>query len=197
MTLQLPALSPPARPVELADPVALAQAAADGIREAAFAEGYAAGHAEGHAEAQAALAPVADVLLSAASGLDGLRVHVADGLERASVGLAIQIAEQVVGAALAAEPARVLDAIRGALRQLTERDRVQILVNPDDLALVRDGVKDLIAQLGGIESIDVQSERRVGRGGAIVRTGDGDVDATIETKLTRAREVLEREFAGS
>jgi flagellar biosynthesis/type III secretory pathway protein FliH len=45
--------------------------------------------------------------------------------------------------------------------------------------------------LGGIEHCEVQAERRVTRGGAVVRTPDGDVDARIETKLARAREVVE------
>ena len=35
-----------------------------------------------------------------------------------------------------------------------------------------------------------QAERRVGRGGCIVRTPVGDVDARVETKLERAREVV-------
>jgi flagellar biosynthesis/type III secretory pathway protein FliH len=32
------------------------------------------------------------------------------------------------------------------------------------------------------------------RGGAIVRTTEGDVDADLSSKLQRAREVLEREL---
>jgi flagellar assembly protein FliH len=48
-----------------------------------------------------------------------------------------------------------------------------------------------------MEHCDVQAERRVHRGGAIVRTVEGEVDATLETKLARAREVLEDELRGS
>ena len=66
-----------------------------------------------------------------------------------------------------------------------------MLVHPDDLELVRGAMGGLIAALGGIEHCEVQAERRVGRGGAIVRTPDGEVDARLETKLERAREVVE------
>jgi flagellar assembly protein FliH len=85
----------------------------------------------------------------------------------------------------------VVDVVRGALRRLVERDRVLVLVNPDDLDVVREHADLLVAELGGIEHCEVQSERRVARGGAIVRTQDGDVDARVETKLQRAREVVE------
>jgi flagellar assembly protein FliH len=85
----------------------------------------------------------------------------------------------------------VLEAVRGALRGIVERERVTVLVHPDDLELVRTAVDDLRASLGGIEHCEVQAERRVARGGAVVRTPKGDVDARVETKLARAREVVE------
>lgn len=192
MSFELPQLvSPDEAAGRRVDHVAQAMAEAEAIRQQAYQEGYAAGHAE----ARAAAEPALQAFGSAAAGLDELRTHVADGLERGAVGLALRIAEQVIGAAVDVEPDRVLDAIRGALRRLTDRERVQILVNPEDLEIVREGVEDIVSQLGGVSSVDVQAERRVARGGAIVRTGEGDIDASIETKLTRAREVLEREFA--
>ena len=56
---------------------------------------------------------------------------------------------------------------------------------------------DLRGSLGGIEHCEVQAERRVSRGGAVVRTPDGDVDARVETKLKRAREVVEEALRAS
>ena len=89
----------------------------------------------------------------------------------------------------------MLDSVTGALRGIVERERVTVLVNPDDLEIVREAMDNLKASLGGIEHCEVQAERRVRPGGAIVRTSEGEVDATLETKLARAREVLEHELA--
>jgi flagellar assembly protein FliH len=88
----------------------------------------------------------------------------------------------------------VLDVVRGALRCFMERERVQILVNPDDLGIVREAIDAVAAELGGIDHVEVQEERRIGRGGAIVRTPTAQVDAGIETKLDRAREVIVAEL---
>jgi flagellar biosynthesis/type III secretory pathway protein FliH len=101
------------------------------------------------------------------------------------------LAEKVVLGAITVDPARVVAAVRGALRGIVERERVTVLVHPEDLELVRDAMDELRITLGGIEHCEVQAERRVGRGGAIVRTQDGDVDARVDTKLQRAREVIE------
>jgi len=163
----------------------------DSIREQAYEEGFAAGVTQ----AQSQLDGPAAALAGAAEQLQAMRADAAASVEADAVDLALRIAEQAVAAAIAADPELVVEAVRGALRRLVERDRVLILVNPDDLELVRDHVARLVGELGGIEHCEVQAERRVRPGGAIVRTSEGEVDATLETKLARAREVLEHELA--
>ena len=163
----------------------------EAIREQAYEEGFSAGIAQ----AQSALDGPAAALAGAAEQLQALRGDAAASVEADAVDLALRIAEQAIAAAIAADPELVVEAVRGALRRLVERDRVLILVNPDDLELVRDHVARLVGELGGIEHCEVQAERRVRPGGAIVRTSEGEVDATLETKLARAREVLEHELA--
>ncbi|MCW3013449.1 MAG: hypothetical protein JWO02_541, partial [Solirubrobacterales bacterium] len=111
-------------------------------------------------------------------------------LEAQAVELGLAIAEQALAGALHVQPERVVDVVRGALRRLVDRERVTLLVHPDDLECMRASTPALLAELGGIEHCEVQAERRVSRGGAMVRTGDGEVDATLETKLARARDVI-------
>ena len=178
--------------------VAAARAEADAIREQARAEGLALGRAEGAAaagdEALAQLAPAVQALSAAAEALVHERAQLADRTEERAVELALELADKVVAGAIEAQPARVLDVVRGALRCLIERERLQVLVHPDDLALVRESMAGLASELGGIEHVEVQEERRVGRGGALVRTADAQVDASLKTKLERAREVVAAEL---
>jgi len=160
----------------------------------ARAEGFAEGHAAGAAEAQARVASAEEALRAAAAALAADREQLADRVERAAVDLALSIADQVVGAAIAAEPELVLEAVRGALRRLVERERVLVLVHPEDLDVVRAGLQPLMDELGGVGHWEVQAERRVARGGAVVRTVEGEVDASVQAKLERAREVLDDEL---
>jgi flagellar assembly protein FliH len=177
---------------EARDLVARAREEADRIRAEAQAEG----RELGRQEAFAAAAPAAEALAEAARQVAATTAELAERTELAAVELALGIAEQALGAALAVDPERVVDVVRGALRRLVERERVLLLVHPDDLDIVRARVDELVGSLGGIEHCEVQAERRVPRGGAIVRTGEGEVDATLATKLARARETLEHELAG-
>jgi flagellar assembly protein FliH len=168
--------------------MARAEEEAVGVREAARAEGFAAGHAE----AIAAVEPALAALQQAAAEMHADRDAAAERLERQAVELAFALAEKVLAGALAVEPERVVESVRGALRGLVERERITVLVHPDDLELVREAMDGLRATLGGIEHCEVQAERRVARGGCVVRTPDGDIDSRVETKLERAREVVEQ-----
>lgn len=199
--LAVPAES--SRPVGMAEAadraralIAQAQVEADQLRNHARAAGFSEGIAAGRAEAVQSLQPAAAALAEALAGVRELQSRAADAIERDAVALAVQLAEKVIAGAIEVEPERVLDVVRGALRAIVERDRVVILVNPGDLDLVRGSVDQLAASLGGIEQLEVQEERRVAPGGAMLRTPVGEVDARIQTKLEQARQAVVAELGG-
>lgn len=161
-------------------------------RAAGEAEGREAGLLAAHAEIDSALSALA----RAAQDLDGLREELANKLERDAVELALQLSERILGGALDAQPERVHDVVRGALRRLSDRHRVTVLVSPDDLELVAGRMDELRGELGGIEHCDVQADRRVGRGGAVVGTPEGEIDAQIDVQLQHAREIVAEHLRG-
>ncbi len=179
---------------EAAQIVAAAEAEAEQIREQARLQGHAEGYEAGRADAAAQCAPAVQALATVLAEAQAERERVAEQMEESAVALALQIADKALTGAITAQPERVVDVVRGALRCLVDRERVTILVHPGDLQIVREAVDGLIQQLGGLDHLDVQEERRVQRGGAIVRSTTGEIDARIETKLDRARELLQGEL---
>jgi flagellar assembly protein FliH len=131
------------------------------------------------------MAPAVHAASEVLAGVRTLETEHADRVEGQAVELAVQIAEKVVVGAVEVKPERLLDVVRGALRTMVERERITVLVHPDDVALLREGLPDL----------DVHEERRVARGGAILRTSFGEIDATLQTKLERAREAVVAELS--
>jgi len=174
-----------------------AEAQAGRIQEEARAAGYAHGLEEGRAAAQAELRPAAEALAAALDAARQIELGMADHVEAEACRFALAVAEKVVAGAIDAQPERVLDVIRAALRVMVERERVVIQVNPAELPLVRESLEDLRGILGGLEHVELHEERRVGRGGAIVRTNVGEVDARLDAKLEQLRGVLAAELAVS
>ncbi len=166
------------------------QAERDAQRAVARQEGYAEGHAQGLLEARELCASAVAAFEAAAAEMHARRDALCDAVEPAAISLALAGAEQVVGAALEINPELIQNAARGALRRLVERDHVTVLVNPSDLEHMRVYAQDLADQLGGIEQLDVQAERRVASGGVIVQTPVGDVDARLDTRLAQLGDVV-------
>jgi flagellar assembly protein FliH len=190
-------LEAPLDPVASADAVMEAMVRAEADAAAVYASAREEGLRAGREEALAAMAPAAEALAVAVEAVRADQTARAARLEAHAVDLALFLAERVLGGALAVQPERVVEAVRGALRGIVERERVTVLVHPEDLETVREAMDELRVTLGGIEYCEVQAERRVTRGGAVVRTPDGDVDARVETKLQRAREVVEAALAAA
>ena len=176
------------------DFMAAARAEADDLRHTARQQGYEEGYQAGIAAAREELAPAATAMAHALAEAQQLRAEAADQVEARAVELSLRLAEKVLAGTLEVQPERVVDVVRGALRCLVDRERVTVQVNTLDLELVRDSVASLSGTLGGIGHFEVQEERRVTRGGAIVVSNGGEVDAELETKLQRAREAIEAEL---
>ena len=191
--LEKPAHLSPSAP---ADVLSAAWAEAERVRAQAREEGHAAGHAEGIERARAEAAPALAAIEQAAVEIAALREELVETLEGQAAELALRVAEQILAGTVAVEPERVVQVTRIALRRLSDRHRVTVLVNPEDLDVMSRLSDGLRGELGGIDQIDVQSDRRLARGGVIVRTDHGEIDASIATQLQSARELVAAALAG-
>ena len=92
----------------------------------------------------------------------------------------VALAEKIVGAALdGAARARASTSSAARCAAFVERERVTVLVHPDDLELVqRRRSTRSRATLGGIEHCEVAASAASHAAALIVRTDDGEVDAT-------------------
>ncbi len=179
---------------DVADVLSAAHADAEQIRQHARAVGEAEGRAAGLATARAEIEPTLHAVAGAAQALDAARDQVISELEHDAVALALRLAEQIVAGAIEVEPERIVDIAAVALRRIRDRQHVTLVVNPADLELMSESIARLQSELGGIEHLNVQSDRRVGRGGVLARTDEGEIDASLETQLARAREVVAAEL---
>jgi len=192
---QLEPSDPPARDAT-ARMIARAQAEAEQIRESAREQGFAAGHRDGREHGAAEIGSAASALGQAVRGVEALREQTATAIEADALELALALAGKILAGALDARPELVVEVVQGALRRMVERRRITVLVNPADLALVRDAMGQITSQGSGVELCEVISEERVGVGSAIVRTVEGEVDAGVQTQLERAREVVAAALEG-
>ncbi len=177
--------------------LAEARAEALEIREQARAEGYEQGRAAGLEAGRAEVALAGGALVEAAAGVAELRDQTVEAIERDAIDFGLALARKILPAAVQARPELVVVAVQGALRRVTGQRTLTVLVAPEDLATVREALREEQLRLGAVEPFDLVGDQRVKRGGAIVRTADGEVDMQVQTQLQRAAEVTYGELSGA
>ena len=153
------------------------------LREAARAEGYAAGLEAGRAKAEQACGQMKQLAESFDNTLDNLDFHIADMV----LELALDVARQVVAGELAVRPQHLLDVVNQALKLMAESSRgARLLLNPEDAALVRPYLDQVLDK----NRLRIVEDIRIVRGGCLIETPQGDLDATLPSRWRQVVQVL-------
>lgn len=128
---------------------------------------------------------------------NGLLQHLSNAIpqvirecEQTLIAVALETARKVVNG-IEITPAMVEAAIRDALQSLEQTGRVRVLLHKDDLALLESVNSPLRTQEIGGERIRFEASSEVGRGGCLIHTDFGAVDARREVKFELLRQAIE------
>lgn len=103
--------------------------------------------------------------------------------EQQIVGLVLLIAKKVIKVISENQKNVVINNVIQALRKLKSRGEVAIRVNLADLELTSTHKRDFIEMVEGIKSIKILEDSTVDRGGCIIDTDFGSIDARISSQL--------------
>ncbi len=171
------------------DLVAKAQAHAAEIEEAARNTGYQEGFEKGRQEGQDELDPVIRTMRELIEGVRAQREAVIAGAEPELVRLAMAIAQRIVHTEVANNHQVVVENVRAALTRLVSREVVTLRVNPADHETIRQYRESIIAA-SDVEQLRIVEDQRVDRGGVLVETDAGTIDAKIATQLREAKRAI-------
>ena len=169
-----------------------AEAERDRIRDDARREGLELARRDAIQAAAAESAPLADLLRKAAAAVEERRTEWIAEAEREALRLALAAAAKVVKAEIGAGRPVAEANLRRAIELTARRQELQVLVHPDDLARIETFLPDLRREFSEIQKIAIEAGPGVDRGGVIVQTREGSVDATIASQLDQ----IERGLAG-
>ncbi len=144
---------------------------------------------------------LSDQLLQQRADLQRLQTGVLNSLRDAVSGvlqdsetmlldLAFEVAEKVIdGVPISRE---VVEAnVRSALDEAKDATQFTIHLHPDDLELLKRQTSDLLDESATGRPMRFVPDPEVGRGGCLVRTEFGSIDARRETRLARLRQALQ------
>lgn len=165
--------------LEAAEIRASATAEAEQIRQAAHAKGFAAGKA-------AAARQLFDLV--------AVQAELGKRAEHDATQAALLVAGQLLGVTLSTEPDKILALLKPHLVRMRRAQRIVLRLHPDDAAWLQahpEPLSELREQHTLASSLELRSDPTITRGGCVVESNIGDLDARVETRLTLLASALD------
>jgi flagellar assembly protein FliH len=141
------------------------------------------GRQQGRQEAESTIEIRSAELASVISSLVQAREKLLDDAEQAVLEMTMAIARRFVEQSALLGDELIRKTIKDAVKMVTEKEKVIIRVNPDDLDEVRGHQDDIIFIGDGIGRLEVRGDKQVDRGGCVVETEAGNIDARIASRF--------------
>lgn len=155
-------------------------------RQRGYEAGFAAGRAAGRDEAAKEAEALSALAVSAAASIETMEAEMGQAL----IALAIRIAEQVLRSTLDSHPEIIQDLVHDILQIEAGKDAMlKLRVNPADAELVR----QCLNGDPGARHWRLVDDAAVSRGGCMVETALGNIDATLQTRWERVVSALGHE----
>jgi flagellar assembly protein FliH len=153
---------------------AAARAACEGLAERAKLEARELATAEARAQLSSALEELASA-----------RQQWLEGLPLQLIELAMEAARHIVGAKLDVQPDTFESIVRPLLDRLRRAQRILLHLHPDDERWLRTALPRLQRDLNERAELQLQSDPAIMRGGCLLVSDIGAIDARLETRLER------------
>jgi len=178
---------------EAEDIVKNAELRAAQIEKEAYDKGFAAGQQEGN-ELVAAKGVEAAALLES---IQEERKSLYGKYEADIVELLKAMVEKIVNHEVSVNPRVIPACLRMALSHVIENSVVKVHINSEDFSRIRE--LGLVNQelLEGFKQLELIEDQAISRGGCLLETEFGEIDATIETTKGKLFEAIDRFFLES
>lgn len=163
---------------------AQAEAERDEIKKSAYDSGYAEGQEKGFKTGADEITRLIDRTHKILEGVMFRREEILNETEQQIVDLVILMSKKVVKIISENQKSVVMANVLQALKKVKGRGDVTIRVNLADVKLTTEHIQDFIKQVENVKGITVVEDSTVDKGGCVVETDFGAIDARIQSQLS-------------
>ena len=153
------------------------------IFEKSKSDGFKAGHEEGYNAGNEEAQRLVERIHKMIEAVQAKRQEILDNTEQQIVNLVILIVRKVVKIMSENQKSVIMSNVLQALKKVKGSGDVTLRVNLADVKLTTEHIKDFIRQVENIKNISVVEDSSVEKGGCIVETDFGAIDARISSQL--------------
>ncbi len=160
------------------------------IENEAFDKGYREGHEKGYQSGQEEVKRLTERLHLILTKAIEKRNELIEESETQLINLVLLISKKVIKVISENQKNVVINNVIQALRKLKSRGDVVIRVNLSDLELATEHTKDFLKMVENVKSVTIMEDSSVDKGGCIIETDFGQIDARISSQLHEIEEKI-------
>lgn len=120
-----------------------------------------------------------------------------NNLEHILLKFCMELTKKIVACELTTNPDIVIAAIKKALTMIADREKILIRVAPGDMETAS-GQKDFLSSVTErLENVQIEADSRITKGGCIVESNSGMVDARMGVQLDEVELLVEKAWESS
>jgi flagellar assembly protein FliH len=180
---------------EAARCLASAQEQAVALTTAAYEQGLRQGEEAAREALTAQLSPVLSAFQQATTEIAHLRTTVLQQAEEDIITLAFQLARKIIQYEALQHREVLAATLTRALEHVVEQNQIVVRVHPDDLHYATEIKEELGLARGDIKTLTVQGDTSIGRGGCLVESSLGTIDARIEAQFDELEQRFRAQYS--
>ena len=126
---------------------------------------------------------VRELVQAMLSGFAQQRRELLEDLQPYVVRIAVEIARRIVGRELRTDPGLITNIARGALEQIGTAANVRVRVHPLDAQILHEAILQWAPTSGEAAALEIVPDGSIERGGCLVESDQGVVDARLSTQF--------------
>ncbi|MDR2591968.1 MAG: hypothetical protein LBC59_04080 [Chitinispirillales bacterium] len=165
------------------------------------AEGFAAGEKSGYDKAKAIfdaeIAKHKEQISKYLKQLEDTKKTMINGLEHVLLRFCVELTKKIISCELETNKEMINATIKRALALIADRENLLIRVAPGDMETAS-GNKDFLSTVTErLENVRIEEDARISKGGCIIESNSGLVDARLGVQLEEVEELVEKAWESS
>jgi flagellar assembly protein FliH len=159
-------------------------------KKASYQQGYDEGLKKGIEMQKQDASHMVQALADAVREVDLLKQQILEGAEQDIVGLAYAIAEKVVHQEVQTNRDVIKAVLTDAIKSIVDKEELKIRLNPQDYRYMLEIKADFFQAIDGVKHIILEEDDKIMRGGAVIESLFGEVDARVDRQLGEMKALL-------
>lgn len=156
----------------------------------AYAKGYTEGITKGTEDEKSRLFLAAEALTKSIRELDRVRREILEGNEDRILDIVFSVSEKVINQEVSANRDTVYSVLKSAIKLVLDKEEIKVRMNSDDYRYIMEINPGFIDSFEDIRNMTVVEDNRISRGGIVIETPSGEVDARLEQQLHEIKKAM-------